>query len=69
MREAKFEVESYLAHAAKKFAPSYDANCYLLLSRAMDLMDITKVLQYSHADGSWNREHAAEEGEVRAPAG
>ena len=35
-----FEVESYLNHAAAKFAPSYDANCYLLMSRSMDLMDL-----------------------------
>ena len=35
-----FEVESYLDAHAKKFIDSFDANCYLYLSRAMDLFDI-----------------------------
>lgn len=34
-----FEVESYLEAHAAKFAGSFDANCYLYLSRAMDLFD------------------------------
>ena len=38
-----FEVERYLDHQAHKFVAQvrYDANCYLLLSKAMDLMNIT----------------------------
>ena len=35
-----FEVESYLENHARKFTGSFDANCYLYLSRAMDLFDI-----------------------------
>ena len=35
-----FEVESYLAAHAAKFVGSFDANCYLYLSRAMDLFDV-----------------------------
>ena len=35
-----FEVESYLESHANKFVGSFDANCYLYLSRAMDLFDI-----------------------------
>lgn len=35
-----FEVESYLEAHANKFIGSFDANCYLYLSRAMDLFDI-----------------------------
>jgi homoserine O-acetyltransferase len=35
-----FEVESYLEAHASKFTGSFDANCYLYLSRAMDLFDI-----------------------------
>lgn len=35
-----FEVESYLQAHADKFIGSFDANCYLYLSRAMDLFDI-----------------------------
>jgi homoserine O-acetyltransferase len=34
-----FEVESYLEAHAKKFVGAFDANCYLYLSRAMDLFD------------------------------
>ncbi|MEM6807792.1 MAG: homoserine O-acetyltransferase [Pseudomonadota bacterium] len=35
-----FEVESYLEAHALKFTGAFDANCYLFLSRAMDLFDI-----------------------------
>jgi homoserine O-acetyltransferase/O-succinyltransferase len=35
-----FEVESYLAAQADKFSTRFDANCYLVLSRCMDLMDV-----------------------------
>ncbi|MCP5181767.1 MAG: homoserine O-acetyltransferase [Pseudomonadales bacterium] len=34
-----FEIESYLEAHARKFIGSFDANCYLYLSRAMDLFD------------------------------
>jgi len=34
-----FEVESYLEAQAQKFTGAFDANCYLYLSRAMDLFD------------------------------
>lgn len=35
-----FEVESYLEAHANKFIGSFDANCYLYLSRAMDHFDV-----------------------------
>ena len=35
-----FEVESYLESHAEKFIGSFDANCYLYLSRAVDLFDV-----------------------------
>lgn len=35
-----FEVESYLDFHAGRFIDAFDANCYLYLSRAMDLFDI-----------------------------
>jgi homoserine O-acetyltransferase len=48
--DGNFEVEGYLDHAAKKFETSdeddvnaalpYDANCYITLSKCMDLMKI-----------------------------
>lgn len=34
-----FEIESYLEAHADRFIGSFDANCYLYLSRAMDLFD------------------------------
>ena len=35
-----FEIESYLEAHANKFIGTFDANCYLYLSRAMDLFDV-----------------------------
>jgi len=35
-----FAVERYMQFKAQQFAYSYDPNCYLLQSRAMDLMDL-----------------------------
>jgi homoserine O-acetyltransferase len=37
---SRFAVESYLDHHARKLAARFDANSYLVLSRAMDLHDI-----------------------------
>ena len=34
-----FEIESYLEAHGRKFISAFDANCYLYLSRAMDLFD------------------------------
>ena len=34
-----FEIEAYLQSHARKFIGTFDANCYLYLSRAMDLFD------------------------------
>jgi homoserine O-acetyltransferase len=36
----EFQVESYLAGHARRFVRSFDPNCYLYLSRAMDCYDI-----------------------------
>ena len=36
----RFEIESYLDAAAKKFTGQFDPNCYLYLSRTIDLFDI-----------------------------
>ncbi len=38
----EFEIEAYLEMHAQKFAHSFDANCYLYLSRAMDLFDVAE---------------------------
>ncbi|MFG0315995.1 MAG: homoserine O-acetyltransferase [Planctomycetota bacterium JB042] len=45
-----FEVEQYLAHQAKRFTHRFDANCYLVLSRCMDMMDLGAG-QPTYADG------------------
>ncbi len=37
-----FSVESYLEAHAVKFTGQFDANCYLYLSRAMDLFDVSE---------------------------
>ncbi|KAI9905348.1 hypothetical protein PsorP6_013566 [Peronosclerospora sorghi] len=39
-KTATFEVESYMEYQANKFARSFDPNCYLLLSKAMDLANL-----------------------------
>lgn len=38
----EFDVESYLEAHAKKFTGQFDANCYLYLSRALDLFDVAE---------------------------
>lgn len=49
-RAASFEVEQYLSAQAQRFVNRFDANCYLLLSRCMDLMDLGAG-QKTYADG------------------
>lgn len=38
----EFEVENYLEAHANKFVGTFDANCYLYLSRSMDLFDVAE---------------------------
>jgi homoserine O-acetyltransferase len=38
----EFEVEAYLEAHARKFVGTFDANCYLYLSRCMDLFDVVE---------------------------
>ena len=38
----EFEVEAYLESHARKFVNAFDPNCYLYLSRAMDLFDLSE---------------------------
>jgi homoserine O-acetyltransferase len=38
----EFEIEAYLEMHARKFVGSFDANCYLYLSRSMDLFDVVE---------------------------
>ncbi|KAE9043067.1 hypothetical protein PR002_g3554 [Phytophthora rubi] len=39
-KSATFEVEGYMDYQANKFARLYDPNCYLLLSKAIDLTNL-----------------------------
>ena len=43
LHEADFAVESYLRHQAAKFVDRFDANTYLLLSRALTYFDLDRV--------------------------
>ena len=38
----EFQIESYLDANARQFVGGFDANCYLYLSRAMDLFDVAE---------------------------
>lgn len=38
----EFEIEAYLEMHARRFVGSFDANCYLYLSRSMDLFDVAE---------------------------
>jgi homoserine O-acetyltransferase/O-succinyltransferase len=38
----EFEIEAYLETNARKFIGTFDANCYLYLSRSMDLFDVAE---------------------------
>jgi len=38
----EFEIEAYLEAHAERFSQSFDANCYLYLSRCMDLFDVAE---------------------------
>jgi homoserine O-acetyltransferase len=43
LREPDFAVESYLRHQAAKFVDRFDANTYLLFSRALTYFDLARV--------------------------
>ncbi len=48
--DVEFEVESYLRHQGDKFSTYFDANTYLLITRALDYFDPSR-----RYDGSLNR--------------
>ncbi len=42
----EFQVESYLRHQGRQFSESFDANTYILMTRALDYFDLAR--EYSH---------------------
>ncbi len=51
LTEPEFEVESYLRHQAASFVKRFDANTYLVMSRALTYFDLAR----DHGDGSLAR--------------
>ncbi len=57
--ELEFQVESYLRYQGANFAESFDANTYILMTRALDYFDLAReydndpVQAFSHAKSSF----------------
>ena len=55
----EFQVQSYLRHQGSTFSESFDANTYILMTRALDYFDLAReygddpVRAFSHADASF----------------
>ncbi len=55
----EFQVESYLRHQGSQFSESFDANTYILMTRALDYFDLAReygddpVAAFSHASCSY----------------
>jgi homoserine O-acetyltransferase len=40
---AEFQVQSYLRHQGSQFSGNFDANTYILMTRALDYFDLARV--------------------------
>jgi homoserine O-acetyltransferase len=55
----EFQVQSYLRHQGSVFSESFDANTYVLMTRALDYFDLAREYQddpvqaFSHASASF----------------
>lgn len=51
--DVEFQVESYLRYQGERFSENFDANTYLLMTKALDYFDPTRdYVDESHADGT-----------------
>jgi homoserine O-acetyltransferase len=50
LKEAEFEVQSYLHYQGYKFVRRFDANSYLYITKAMDYFDVTSHLENFKSD-------------------
>ena len=57
--QVEFQVESYLRHQGSSFSRSFDANTYILMTRALDYFDLAReygddpVAAFRHAEASF----------------
>ena len=61
--DARFPVEQFLDHVAEDWGHRYDANCYVLLSHAMDRMDLGQPTAAAQHDQHHGPGHGQTEGD------
>ena len=56
--DVEFEIESYLRYQGDKFAGYFDANTYLLMTKALDYFDPARARRRRPERGHWQRAQA-----------